>query len=1784
MLVAADWPAWSLAANAEQLRRFVVPDGLRPLGRWVEPSDDPAITRLAALWERLRDSRIGYVAARDGGGAAGQLIRPPGEVLVAPGSGTCLDVAVLLAAACDLAGLASAVIIIEPPGGASAAHALVAVRLRGSWDLGGGGVWIGPPLGFIEHARDDITLLTGDVVVLDPVGITHPLRPSRVPGLNSTLGEAARRGYQLLTSPEWRWRFGITSRGPSGQPEDLFRPAARPDVLPLRSIYLNAGEQIDSPLRLLRADYQLTRFQDRDELTVLRDFAEGTVDGNRMGLALLIGAGGSGKTRLALEVAEQLRRDGWYAGPLAENLSEASVDWLSTVTAPLLVVVDYADARVEDTKRLLAALASRSGPPAVIILTARSGDGDWLPTIMDAATSGGQAFRTERLDIPDSHPRPQAIYRAAIRGSQQALGCAVSDDAEPERQFLERWTTLDVVLLGWLTAQGEDLPDNRVSLYNQVLTHERAYWDRTYREMTGAKIADRQLLGRAAAAVTLLGPTSRGQAAALIRRLPDTSENDAGHAARVLEACLRPGAGERLAIRPDPIGDHHALHTLSSDPGMLGRLLADEPESDPATHAVAVLTRAGTSEPAQATAQLQRAIQDDPRLWPAVLAVAVAVGGVAEDALLATLSRQPDLLPLTELSAHVPFTALGPTRLGLQLDETRYQISSDDPAARSELAVSLSERRRLVGDRAGALAAIDEAADLYRALAEANLAMVGPNLAMALTKQATLRSEMSYPAGALAAIDEAVALYRALAEANPTGFTANLAMALTIQASQRSQMGDPIGGLAAIDEALTLCRALAESNKAAFTVDLASALSVQAALLSQAGDRAGAVAVIDEATALYRALAQADTASFTPDLADKLAAAFNHQANLYSEVGDRAGALAAVEKAIDIYRALAAVNPAAFNPDLAMALNNQANQRSEMGDRAGALADIDDAVTLYRKLAGANPAAFTPYLAGTLTNQATLRSEMGNRASALAANDEAVGLYRRLAEVDPVAFTTNLAKALHNQAIQRSGNGDRAGALAAVGEAVTLYRKLAEANPAAHTPDLAGGLSVQAVLRYEMGDWAGGLVAVDEAVAFYRPLADANPAAFTPDLAMALNNQANLRYEMGDRAGGLVAVDQAVAFYRPLAEAEAAAFTPDLAMALTTQANLRYRMGDRAGGLTAIDEAAVLYRALAQANPAAFMPNLSAALHNQANQRSGVGDRAGALVAIDEAVTLRRALAEASPAAFTPDLANALTTQATVRAETGDAAGGIAAIDEAVSLYLKLAEANPGSFTPNLATALTNQANRRYGMADRAGSLAAIDEAVTVYRKLAEANPGSFTPNLATALNNQAALRSEVGDRAGAVAAIEEAVALCRALVAANPGAFTPNLATALINEAGRRSELRDDVRALAAVSEAVTLSRTLVQANPAAFTPDLARSTRLWATLDPAHGVQIWQGSREAVNHLHLRAQLTAAAAAWTAEHDQRDQAALLLHAAASEATRKPEDHWPSVPLSAVQAARAAVRQTVQNEGFDAYSLPEWVTAPVPEPHDQLASAATAARSWPQLADLLRQHAALFTDTAFRRTLDTLQILFPENSTLEQLAAIHDTATQHGLADVLDDGDRQYTRAITIQEWIATPTWDESFAYLKDHRDILATAAVTADLRQSGELVHLQHAAIIRLARYMPLDVVQEIVTDPTVATELAYKAVEDANLQMLRLLVGANRHILERPASGALLFAVLIAAGGQDPTEAIQQALQQMTKTQTKASRIRLIRLIANSEDEFRVAFTKLLAAYDKANELDL
>jgi hypothetical protein len=775
----------------------------------------------------------------------------------------------------------------------------------------------------------------------------------------------------------------------------------------------------ESPLKLLRAEYGLVPFQRRDELTVLHDWCEQVAAGDLTGLAVVHGVGGAGKTRLALELADRLGADGWTAGVLPKSARDLGT--LRATGSRLLVVVDYADGRVPHTTDLLQKLNGRPGPPAAVVLTARSLTGGWLADIAEGLKDDRHLVRREELGLPGRHPRALDVYLRTIA----ALRPPEQDSAQPTRYPMpdgsERWTTLDYVLLGWVAARGTGpLPPTRRDLYQEVLTHEEDYWCTVYRNLAATGTPERALLRKAAACLTLISPADR-DAGTVLAAVPDLADDPAERRLirRTLTACLGSDAGEGLAVRPDPVGDHLLLTELGADGDLrLFRAAIGTAPDEPALHrALQNLTRAGQLDPDTST-RLHTAVLDaDPSRWPVTLAVAATQAGTARTALERLAGRPGTPLPLDDLSTAIPFESIVLYRLGLITDQQRLRAAGNartDLPERATLLARVSHRASNAGDRDAALTSITEAVGHYRRLAEANPAAYLPNLATSLNNLSVQQADTGDRNAALTSITEAVAIRRRLAQANPAAYLPNLAMSLNNLSVQQADTGDRNAALTSITEAVEHYRRLAEANPAAYLPDLAMSLNNLSLRQADTGDRNAALTSITEAVAIRRRLAQANPAAYLPDLA----ASLNNLSLRQADTGDRNAALTSITEAVAIRRRLAQANPAAYLPDLAASLNNLSNQQADTGDRNAALTSITEAVAIRRRLAEANPAAYLPNLATSLNNLSVQQADTGDRNAALTSITEAVEHYRRLAEANPAAFLPNLAMSLNNLSVQ----------------------------------------------------------------------------------------------------------------------------------------------------------------------------------------------------------------------------------------------------------------------------------------------------------------------------------------------------------------------------------------------------------------------------------------------------------------------------------------------------------------------------------------------------------------------------------------------------------------------------------------------------------------------------------------------------------------------------------------------------------------------------------------------
>ncbi len=879
-----------------------------------------------------------------------------------------------------------------------------------------------------------------------------------------------------------------------------------PQVLYSPAVDLDQIRDADDlgPSQLLNATYEVVPFWGRErELETFRQFREQAFEPNGIGVRVIEGEGGLGKTRLAMEAVRHARRDGWEAGFLVPGVAgdalRRGLRALDEAGRPVFVVADYGEDRPEQVAELLTAWLATPAthPRRLVLLVRQKGLMDQRldtavvqNTILGTAADYLTGARVQPLSISDLRVPPSErdeMFRVAQRSFAARLGRSLDGLREspdtltrvtPEYSHLGIPLYLHMAALASLdgppTVRKRDLLrvvlDRNASYVLRLLNRDpilkslHLTREDLHDVLTVATLAlaARPSSADAPSAEACLTPTPLGQEAT-------------PRARRQLAAFLTDtfGAGDPRerqmdALRPDALGEGLVFETLSQTQGLLDTVLAMD--NDSLQSACTVLVRAAL------------ALANDPEHW-----------------LMSHLSpeqlRSDVHLTRTLLFAIPDATvALGP--LAALLAETIVRnVDPDDAKAKASRAFILDIfgiRLFAIGRRYEALAATEEAVQLYRQLAKVETDVFRPDLARCLTNLGKRLSGVGRLRDALTATNEAIQLYRRLAEGTPDVFEPDLALSLSNLGVQYSNASRHSDALAAEEEAITIRRRLVEGAPDVFEPELARSLSNLGNRLSAVGRRYEALAATEEAVQLYRRLTANSPDAFEPDLALSL----SNLGIRLSDVSRLDEALVAEEEAITIRRRLAEGAPDAFEADLAASLTNLSVHYSNEGRHEDALAAAEESTEIQRRLAIQASDAFEPGLAASLSNLGADYLALGRRDDALSAEEEAVAIRRRLAKSEPDAFEADLAASLTNLGVHYSNDSRRDNALTVTVEAVTIRRRLAECAPDAFEPDLARSLSNLGDRQRETNDLTAAVMSYAESLRLLARFVQAHPEAF----------------------------------------------------------------------------------------------------------------------------------------------------------------------------------------------------------------------------------------------------------------------------------------------------------------------------------------------------------------------------------------------------------------------------------------------------------------------------------------------------------------------------------------------------------------------------------------------------------------------------------------------------------------------------------------------------------------
>ena len=383
-------------------------------------------------------------------------------------------------------------------------------------------------------------------------------------------------------------------------------------VRPRNTLTGRRPDRISSGM-LLRADAQMVGFYGRErELTELQSLC---IDdpSQRIGVWVLTGPGGRGKTRLAGELVQRIhgrevpgvRLDhSWVAGFLrtrstnAAPLPSTAVDALTSSAAPVLLVVDYAEARTAEVLSILKAVSEHpEGPPLRVLLLARAA-GEWWETL------AREADRDLAMILPAPIPLGpldvtvadrQTAFRVATHAfMKQLVGLPIApaggdwaqraeNPAPPASLSRDEYASplsLHMIALLTLLETGDavspfghqDSPTGMLPERYLLQHHETRYWQST--APPGFGVSD---LTRIMAVTTTCGAAGSDEAVRTLRALPLLADAPTPTVVQlsnwVRDAYVPAPSEEWGAVEPDRIGEHLAIGVFASDIEILRRVL-----------------------------------------------------------------------------------------------------------------------------------------------------------------------------------------------------------------------------------------------------------------------------------------------------------------------------------------------------------------------------------------------------------------------------------------------------------------------------------------------------------------------------------------------------------------------------------------------------------------------------------------------------------------------------------------------------------------------------------------------------------------------------------------------------------------------------------------------------------------------------------------------------------------------------------------------------------------------------------------------------------------------------------------------------------------------------------------------------------------------------------------------------------------------------------------------------------------------------------------------------------
>jgi hypothetical protein len=242
----------------------------------------------------------------------------------------------------------------------------------------------------------------------------------------------------------------------------------------------------------------------------------------------MTGPGGTGKTRLLIELCRHVRLRRWRAGFLHRETPAVpswELDGLVDGGQPLLLVVDYAETKRDVLVPVLRRLASHGSPKARVILVARALS-DWWPALQGADSKLQELLDDQLVAVEHLPPiaEPEALRPVVVEAAAKAyagkLGRPVPGTEDLDLSARHFADALFLHIRALALVVGEAASEEQ-ALLGFVLKRERRHWEQGLEAADLKPDLDTASMAQTLALITLAdGAAIKAEAPSLLDRAP----------------------------------------------------------------------------------------------------------------------------------------------------------------------------------------------------------------------------------------------------------------------------------------------------------------------------------------------------------------------------------------------------------------------------------------------------------------------------------------------------------------------------------------------------------------------------------------------------------------------------------------------------------------------------------------------------------------------------------------------------------------------------------------------------------------------------------------------------------------------------------------------------------------------------------------------------------------------------------------------------------------------------------------------------------------------------------------------------------------------------------------------------------------------------------------------------------------------------------------------------------------------------------------------------------------